>query len=241
MLSIVIPSYRSGTTLSYQLRGLIEYLDRERVEREIIVVDDGSRDSGQTQRVVEALGCRHIGYEENRGKGAAVRLGMLAAKGDCRIFTDADIPFEHRDLFHMYEALHGGQCDVVFGDRSFVGSTYFEHISARRRLASSLFSFIVASLFTSRMGDTQCGLKGFTRTAAEDLFSRSRVDGFAFDVEISFIAQRRGYRIHRIPVKLRSQEESTVSLLRHSGRMLWDLCRVRWYGMAGLYDSRPDR
>jgi len=237
-LSIVIPSYKGASTLANQLPGLIEYVKSLGKEYEIIVVDDGSGDRGETEKVAAALGCVFYGFEANKGKGAAVKKGMLAARGRFRIFTDADIPFHYEALPKMIHYLDDKEFHMVVGDRTLAESTYFGEIPGKRKLASSLFSTVVGRFITTGMFDTQCGLKGFRAETANDIFSVNRISSFAFDVEVIYIAMKRNYDIKRIPVLLRNQEGSTVSLLRHSLGMVTDLLRIKWFHLRGLYDQK---
>ena len=236
-LSVIIPSYNSSSVLKNNIPYLLSHLDAKGYEYEVLVVDDGSRDEGKTHKAVEELGCTYLKNPVNMGKGAAVRNGMKNAKGKFRIFTDADIPFnaEAMDLFLHY--LDFKEFDMVIGDRTLQQSNYFGEISKARKLGSAWFSFIVGRFVAGGMFDTQCGMKGFRASIADDIFGVGRVNGFAFDVEIIYIALKRNLDIKRLPVTLRSQEGSSVSMLKHSFAMIMDLFRIKTFHMRGKYEK----
>ena len=238
VLSVVLPSYNSAALLERHVPTLIGCLESLKITYEIIVSDDGSKDNGRTRTAAHDLGCRYVGSSANKGKGAAVRRAMLAAQGKFRIFTDADIPFEldSIELFLWY--LDFKEFHVVVGDRTLEESDYFAEVPLRRRMGSHLYSFVVGRYVAGGWFDTQCGLKGFRAEVAEDLFRVGRINGFAFDVELLYLALRRNYDIKRLPVRLRCQEGSSVRLLRHGIPMVLDLGAIRWHQLAGHYRPR---
>jgi len=239
MLSIVIPSYKSAKILRNQLPCFINYMEQNFTnDFEIIVVDDGSEDKGETQKAAEDLKCKFVANPVNMGKGAAVRNGMQNAKGDFRIFTDADIPFEYEAIKVFYKYLKEKEFDMVIGDRGLPESNYFTVISKKRKLGSNIFTFFVGRFVTTGISDTQCGLKGFKGAVADDIFSVAKINGFAFDVEAVYIALKRNYDIKKLPVILRSQEGSSVSLLKHSLGMLKDLFAIKMNHLKGVYNKK---
>lgn len=235
MLSIVIPSYKGSALLAKNLPGLISFLRDEKIEHEIIVVDDGSNDHGKTREAALLFGCHFYQHDRNLGKGAAIKTGMLRARGEFRIFTDVDIPFDYKVIAQCLRYLDFKEFDVVIGDRTLPGSAYFERISPFRKLASRVFYFFVARLITGGFFDTQCGIKGFRAAVAEDIFSMSRIRGFAADIEMLYITMKRNYDIKRLPVHLRFNEGSSVKILPHSIRMLFDILCIRWNYACGCY------
>lgn len=237
-VSIVIPSYRNADIVRQNLPVLQRHLQERNISHEIILVDDGSNDGGKTRAVAAALGCRFEENPINAGKGAAVRRGMLAATGEFRLFTDADIPFETDaiDIFLRY--LDFKEFHMAVGDRTLPESDYFDGIKRSRMLGSRIFSFIVGRFIVTGMFDTQCGLKGFRREIAEDIFGVAQINRFAFDVEIIYIALKRNYDIKRLPVRLRSTDGNSVSLLRHAGNMLYDIFRIKFFHVRGVYRKR---
>jgi len=230
-LSVVIPMYNEAGRIGRSLERIVEYL-RGRSGAggfEIIVVDDGSRDG--TVAVVEqfrtcAPELRLIRFSQNRGKGAAVRAGMIAATGEAVLFSDADLstPIEEVEgaLRHLSEG-----CDLVIGSRALAGSQIVARQSCLRESMGKLFNRLLRAYLSIPFRDTQCGFKLFRGDAARDLFRRAQIDGFAFDVEVILLAMRLGYAVHEIPVRWINDPNSKVRLLRHSTQMLGDLWRIR--------------
>ena len=239
-LSIVLPCYKSAGTLEAQLPAFLQWLRLSYPDAEVIVVDDGSDDDGATESVARDNGCRFIGLPRNQGKGGAVRAGMQAATGQCRVFTDADIPFEFETIARFVHYIRTKEFDIVIGDRGLPDSRYFREIAPSRRWGSAVFTFLVGRFVTTGLFDTQCGLKAFSCAVADDLFSVARLDSFAFDVEILYIALKRNYDIKRLPVRLRSaRDESSVRLLQHAPGMVVDLLRIKGNHLRGRYDRGP--
>ena len=236
-LSVIIPSYNSAAVLKNNLPYLINYLKEKKYDYEILVVDDGSNDGGQTRQVAEELGCTYLQNEKNTGKGESVRKGMLAANGKFRIFTDADIPFYAEAIEQFLHYMDEKEFHLAIGDRTLNESTYFNSKSGLRNLASKSFSFFVGRFVAGGMFDTQCGIKGFRAEVAEDIFSVSRIKGFTFDVELLYIALKRNYDIKRLPVTLRSQEGQSVKLLLHSFTMVADLIRIKFNHLGKRYEK----
>lgn len=237
-LSIIIPSFKGAGVLKNNVPGLINYFKQNNRSFEIIIVDDGSDDNGATEKVANELNCVFLKSEVNQGKGAAVRKGMQYATGDYRIFTDVDIPFEYDAFDRFLHYLEEKEFHVVIGDRTLPGSSYFTEISILRKVGSNVFSFIVGRFVAGGHFDTQCGMKGFRASVANDLFSVSKVNGFAFDVELLYVSLKRNYDIKRLPVVLRCQEGSSVSVLRHGTGMLIDIFKIKWNHISGLYNKQ---
>ena len=236
-VSIVIPSYRSAKVLENNLPYLLLFLQEQNFDSEVIIVDDGSKDSGETERVALQHKCSYLTYPENRGKGFAVRTGMAAAQGDICIFTDADIPFETSAIEAIIHYIQVKEFDVVIGDRGLHASNYFSKISNQRRFGSGFFTFIVGRFVTTGISDTQCGLKGFRKNVAADLFGKSRIQGFTFDVELVYISLKRNYDIKKIPVNLRSQEGNSVNIFKHGFKMVLDLFILKINHLRGYYNG----
>ncbi len=237
-LSVIIPSYNSASVLKNNLPYLIEYLSGTKYSFEIIVVDDGSLDDNLTKQITQELKCKYLRNKVNMGKGAAVRNGMLNAQGTFRIFTDADIPFQIEAYERFLYYLDNKEFDMVVGDRTLVQSSYFGEISKSRKIGSSWFSFIVGRFVAGGMFDTQCGMKGFKAEIAKDIFGVGRINGFAFDVEVIYVALKRNYDIKRLPVSLRSQEGSSVNMLKHSFSMMFDLFVIKVNHLRKKYTKR---
>ena len=235
LVTVVLPAYRAAAILDRHVPLLQDHLRSRGVPHEVIVVDDGSQDDGQTEAVARRLGCRYIGLPRNSGKGAAVRCGMIAATGRYRIYTDADVPFALDTFDSVLRYLDFKEFDVVAGDRTLTGSVYFTEVPLVRRIGSAVCSTLVGRFLAGGWFDTQCGIKGFRDEVASDLFSVSRVNRFAFDVELLYVALKRNYDIKRIPVRLRSNDTSSVRLLNDGVRFALDLVRIRWNQFLGRY------
>jgi dolichyl-phosphate beta-glucosyltransferase len=237
-LSIIIPSYKSAAVLKNNVPYLLDYLKQQQYDFEVLIVDDGSADDGQTEQAAKELGCIYLKNAKNIGKGESVRNGMLHATGKFRIFTDADIPFNAEAIEKFVYYLDFKEFDLVVGDRTLTESSYFNSKSGLRNLASKGFSFIVGRFVAGGMFDTQCGIKGFRADAANDLFSVSRINGFTLDVELLYIALKRNYDIKRLPVTLRSQEGQSVKLLKHSFTMMADLIKIKINHLSKKYEKK---
>lgn len=237
-LSIIIGSYNSHFALNKNLPILINYLNNQSFDSEVIVVDDGSTDNGATKHLVDQMNCTYIKNDVNMGKGSAIRKGMLTANGQYCIFTDADIPYDTNVIDLMIRYLSEKDYDMVVGDRTLEGGGYFTQVKKIRSVASRFFSWVVGAFIAAGMFDTQCGIKGFKQESAKDLFSVSRINGFAFDVEVFYIALKRNYEIKKVPVKLRSQDGTSVNILKHSIRMILDLPIIILNYYLGKYDKQ---
>ena len=238
-LSIVIPAYNEETRLPVTLARVLDYVHRSPwTPAEVLVVDDGSEDA--TAAVAEQFArenpmVRLLKNPGNRGKGYSVRHGMLKAKGDWVLFTDADLsaPIEELDKL-MAAALDRG-AGVVIGSRALDRSLIQVRQSAVRETAGRIFNLFMRALTGLPFWDTQCGFKLFEGRAAREVFSRVRLERFGFDVEALFIARLLGCRTVEIPVRWSHSTGTKVSLFRDSVSMFLDLLRVRWHHLLGRY------
>ncbi|HVF38552.1 MAG TPA: glycosyltransferase [Gemmatimonadaceae bacterium] len=236
-LSVIVPTFNAKALAKVSAAALQGYMERAGLEFEIILVDDGSRlDQRPDDRTLPA-GTRLIQLDRNRGKGFAVRKGLLAARGRCRVFTDVDLPYGMDSLLTCYEAITNGGADFVYGDRSLPKSTLLARPSLRRRASSVAFKVAVSTLAGLRPTDTQCGLKGFSGDVADSLVPLLKIDHFAFDVEIFRCAEDNGLAATPIPVQLVNGDVSTVRLLRDSMTMFKDLVTIRRRALRGEYRS----
>jgi dolichyl-phosphate beta-glucosyltransferase len=227
-LSVVIPAYNEEARRGPTLDRVIAYLDEVRPDYELIVADDGSRDD--TRGVAEARAAhghavRVIALGQNRGKGAAVRAGMLAAKGDRILFSDADLATPIEELVKLEAELDRG-ADVAIASRAARGADIQVRQHPIRELMGRTFNVIVRTAVLGGIKDTQCGFKLFTRAAAQDLFGRATIDGFAFDVEILWLARSK-YQIAEVPVVWRHIDDSKVSPGTDAARMFMDVFKLR--------------
>jgi dolichyl-phosphate beta-glucosyltransferase len=236
-LSVVIPAYNEAERIPRTLHGTVEYLKSRGKPFEVLVVDDGSSDN--TAGVVEELsrelpGVRLLRNPRNMGKGATVRNGVFAARGRMIAFLDADNSTRTSDMDRLIEAVSRGAA-VAVGSRAHRYSVIPVKQPWRRRTAGKAFNFICRLLLDITVSDSQCGFKLFTRKAAQDVFSAAREEGFCFDVELLFLARKKGYRITEVPVTWSDDPASRVKLLKDSLGMFLGLLKIRYNDYKGLY------
>lgn len=234
-LSIIVPTFNSGAFIAASLRELLAYLVARPARSELIVVDDGSQDA--TCEIVErelvrpGLG-QLLRIPENRGKGYAVRRGVLAAAGERIVFIDADLAYAPSQIDRLVAALAAG-ADVAIADRTspdsrFTLSPGFFGYLFTRHLSSRLFNRVNRAVLRIPYRDTQAGLKAFRGEVARSLFARVKLDGFAFDVEVLTLAHRQGLCVAEVPVAFHYfSEPSSVDLARAGWQSLRDLIAVR--------------
>jgi glycosyltransferase involved in cell wall biosynthesis len=234
-LSIVLPCFDEADRLPGTLAAYLAHFPPSRAEVELIVVDDGSTDGTSTiadQIAAADPRVRVVRTPHNHGKGYAVRVGVQAAQGELVVFTDADGSYGPDQLERVVAALD--RAPVAIGARlgDQPGAT-----SPLRRLASPVFNRVMRLLLGLPFSDTQCGLKGFRRGAAEAVFQRARVDGFAFDAEALLVARRLGIEVVEVPVTAEDRQGSKVRLRGDALRMLADVWKVRRAAAGGVYDE----
>ena len=233
-LSIIIPAYNEQERLPRTLSLLESFFGDahpatagELRLAEIIVVDDGSADA--TASVLRsrpsAISIELIRFEKNRGKGAAARAGMLAARGDCCLLYDADAATPVEEIPKLVEQMRLKEADVVIGSRVRGREQNLVSMQAHRHLIGRMYHLFSSALIPG-IDDAACGAKLFTREAARDLFSRQRIERFAFDIEILSLAMRLGYTIHEMPVRWTAVAGSKVSLVRDSLNMSWCVAKL---------------
>jgi dolichyl-phosphate beta-glucosyltransferase len=233
-LSVVIPAYNEIARLEPTLRRVIAYCRAQCPLFEIIVVDDGSTDGTPdlVERIAaEEAGVKLIALGANRGKGAAVRSGVLAARGREVLFSDADLATPIEELDKLRQRLADG-CDIAIGSRAAPGADIRVRQHPMRELMGRTFNLMVRVAALGGIRDTQCGFKLFRRDAAHDLFGRARLDGFAFDVEVLWLARGR-YQVAEVPVVWSHVDDSKVSPGGDAARMFVDLLRIRWLHRHG--------
>jgi dolichyl-phosphate beta-glucosyltransferase len=238
-LSIVVPAFNEEARLGPTLDAYLAYCRRTARRVEVIVVDDGSLD--RTSAVVNSYAQRHpevrlIRLAENQGKGQAVRSGVVNAQGKQVLFADADGATPLSEIERLEAAIRTG-ADVAIGSRALHGEGVKIEARLYRRVIGRIFHGLVEILTVPRVKDTQCGFKLFRGPVAHDLFSRMRIRGFSFDVEVLMMAQRRGYSIAEVPVNWTHQPGSKVNLVVDSARMLRDLFIIRGRYLSGQYNS----
>ena len=226
-ISVIIPMYNESAIIADTARALSDYMQKSFDSYEIIFFDDGSADGSRGIVSALELPCvRALGYEQNRGKGSAVRHAMLSASGEVCIFTDADLAYGTDVIKQACELLRTSGADMLIGSRN-LGKDGYEGYTFLRRIASKTYRALLCFVGGFRLSDSQCGLKAFTADTAQQIFSECEVDGFAFDFEVILRATKRGKRIVEMPVKVLNHRDSSVHLLRDARRMLADLRRIK--------------
>ncbi len=239
-LSVVIPAYNEAERLPQSLKRLHAFLAAWGRSYEVLVVDDGSRDdTARLARESGVPGLTVLRNEGNRGKGYSVRRGMLAARGDHRLMTDADLSTPIEELPRLLATQDAG-ADVVIGSRALPGANIEVHQPWYRENMGRVFNLLVRALAVPGLRDTQCGFKLWSARAANEAFAAARLDGFSFDVETLFVARRRGYRIVEIPVTWRNDAATRVGML--GGFLAFpDLLRIRFNQWLGRYRAEGGR
>ena len=235
-LTVVLPAYRAADRVADAVTAVRDALAD--IDTEILVVDDGSDDA--TAEQAEAAGARVIRLPENRGKGAAVRAGMLGANGRAVAFTDVDLAYPPDQLRTLLAQIEDGW-DVVVGNRWHPGSESLTRPPYLRRLSSRLFNALTASVLLAQYRDTQCGCKAFRSDVARTIFEHTRLDGFAFDVEVLHLVERYRFSLREIPVRVSEDGASTVRVGAVALGMTRDLFRVRRWGSEGAYELAAER
>lgn len=226
--SLCIPMYNENAVIASTAKELSEYMQAHFEDYEILFCDDGSHDGcGDTVRALALPNVRVIGYETNRGKGYAVRTAMLAATGDVRMFTDADLAYGCEVIERVAKTFADNpDADLVIGSRN-ISKDGYEGYTFIRKLASKAYIFVLCLVGGFRLSDSQCGCKAFSGVAAEKIFPRCEVDRFAFDFEAILWAVKYGMKIVEMPVKVLRHGASKVNVLRDTFKMLGDLSRMR--------------
>jgi dolichyl-phosphate beta-glucosyltransferase len=229
-VSIIIPAYNEAERITPTLRALHAFLAPSGLAWDLLVVDDGSRDA--TVQVVEALaleipGLAVLRQPRNMGKGAAVRAGMLAARGKVRVMCDADGSMPASELPKLLAPLLAGEVDVAIGSRYVAGARSDKKQPRYRVLWSRLCNRVIQAALVPGVRDTQCGFKAFSARAAEDLFGRATVNGWAFDLEILALARRLGYAIDEVGVSWTDDARSKVNPVRDAFKVIGEALTIR--------------
>lgn len=248
LLTIVVPTYNEKERITSTIQRIGQFMDAQPYRTELLVVDDGSEDG--TADLVETLrkGSDNIRTlrGDHRGKAYTVRTGMLAASGAYALFSDADLSTPIEEINEFLPFLRAGY-DVAIGSREAPGARRFDE-PPFRHIMGRVFTRLVHLITGQRFEDTQCGFKAFSRQAAQDVFSRVQLYGAGtpviqhakvtgFDVELLFLARKRGLRIREVPVRWYYSPGSKVDPLRDSFQNLLDVLKVRLYDLQGRYDQ----
>jgi dolichyl-phosphate beta-glucosyltransferase len=241
--SFVIPAYNEGVRLRPTLHALIRQIHEQNWDAEILVVNDGSTDD--TAQIVREYGKLHpqvllVENPGNRGKGFSVRNGMLHARGDICLFSDADLSSPISEAQKLFDAITQG-ADIAIGSRWLRAELQTERQPLYRQLFGRIYNLLLRIVLGLRFADTQCGFKAFRRDAAQRIFPLQRIERWGFDPEILFLARRAGLRVEEVPVLWAHSEGTRLHPFRDGLRMFLEAVRIRWFSITGEYtaDSVP--
>jgi dolichyl-phosphate beta-glucosyltransferase len=240
--SIVIPAYNESARLPATLQSVLECIRARCWNAEVIVVNDGSTDT--TAEVVKSFArtapeVRLLENPGNRGKGYSVRAGMLDARGQIVLFTDADLSAPIEEAEGLFAAIEQG-AEIAIGSRWLDSSRQTERQPLYRQFFGRCFNAVTRAVMGLPFADTQCGLKAFTREAAQTVFRLQTIERWGFDPEILFIALRRGLRVAEVPVSWAHDERTRISYLRDGFKMLEEIAQIRWNSLTGRYSKPVD-
>lgn len=241
-LSIVIPAYNEYLRLGTSLEKIRQYLAAKHFASELVIVDDGSRD--QTPELLREAAARFpalrvLRNEPNQGKGYSVRRGVLEARGEFVLFTDADLSAPIEEADKLLAALESSDADAAVGSRALQRELVGVHQPWFREYAGRGFNLLVRLFTGLRIRDTQCGLKLFHRATTRRAFELQCVRGFGFDPELLFLIERLGGKLVEVPVRWYDNPATKVRFLRDSTTMFLDLIRLRWRAWRGQYQPEP--
>lgn len=228
-LSVIIPMYNEAPIIFQTISDLDSFLSEHFDNYELILVNDGSKDYTDEivqEAVSDKTNIKLISYPDNRGKGYAVKTGMLAATGEIRIFTDSDLAFGVDIIRQFYDALSHSRVDVAIGSRAIQPNGY-EGYTITRKIASKTYIKILNIVGGLKQTDSQTGIKGFKADAVERIFSKMETDGFAFDFEVLMLAKKAGLKIMEIPVQIINHRKSSVHILSDSVKMMKEVLRIK--------------
>ncbi|MGD0902753.1 MAG: dolichyl-phosphate beta-glucosyltransferase [Terracidiphilus sp.] len=241
--SIVIPAFNESARIPATLQSVVSCI-RERAWRaEVIVVNDGSSDS--TAELVRAFirnapEVRLVENPGNRGKGYSVRSGMLQAQGEVVLFTDSDLSAPIEEAERLFAAIAQG-ADIAIGSRWLESGRQTHRQPFYRQFFGRCFNAVTRVVMGLRFADTQCGIKAFTRAAAQTVFQLQTIERWGFDPEILFIALQRGYRVVEVPVSWAHDERSRISYLKDGLKMLEEIAIIRWNALRGRYAKQVEQ
>jgi dolichyl-phosphate beta-glucosyltransferase len=235
--SIIIPAYNEGARLGATLEKVLDYTARQGWDAEIIVVNDGSRDS--TPALIQQFSARDprvklVENPENRGKGYSVRNGMSQARGEVLLFTDADLSSPIEEANKLFSAINDG-ADIAIGSRWLRSELQTRKQPLYRQLFGRIFNLVLRIFLGLKFKDTQCGFKAFTRRAAQGVFPLQRIERWGFDPELLYLARRMHFQVREVPVAWAHSAGTRLHPFRDGFRMFGDVLRVRWNALVGNY------
>ncbi len=239
-LSIIIPAYEESERLGDTIFTILKFISENGLSAELIVVDDGSRDDtadvarGSCSQYAD-IPTKVIRYEQNMGKGFAVRTGLNEASAPIALFSDADLSTPIEELHKLVDPIKTGEYDVTFGSRALDRSLIGTHQPWRREQGGKVFNFVVRMMTGMPFWDTQCGFKAFKMTKFRPLLDVLQIDRFGFDVEFLYVASLHGLKLKEIPVRWNNDDRSKVSVVRDSIRMIDEVRQIRRNAKKGVY------
>jgi len=237
--SIVIPAYNEGERLAPTLEKVLAYVSHQGWDAEVIVVNDGSRDN--TADIVREFSAKYsllrlVENPGNRGKGYAVRNGMLNARGEIVVFSDADLSSPIEEMPKLLESVAAG-ADIAIGSRWLRSELQIHRQSLHRQLFGRVFNALNRIILGLRFKDTQCGFKAFTRRAAQTILPLQRIERWGFDPEILFLARKFGFRVDEVAVRWGHVGGTRINPLIDGARMFQEMVRIRWNDLTGKYNN----
>ncbi len=238
LVSIIIPAYNEAIRLPETLNLVAEFLQTQDYITEVIVVENGSTDN--TFEIAQKFSANHAGFrvihEEKNGKGRAVQRGMLEAKGQYRFMCDADLSMPINELPRFLPPNHS-DADIIIASREAPGAVRYNEPEFRH-IGGRLINLVIRLLALPGFQDTQCGFKIFRDDIAEDLFSYQKNMGWSFDIELLYVARRRGYKIVEQPVPWYYSDQSHVSPIKDAIKMVLEIFEIRWNARRGKYAKK---
>jgi glycosyltransferase involved in cell wall biosynthesis len=238
LYSIVIPAYNESQRLALSLDKILRHIAEQRWQAEIIVVNDGSTDDTAeiaAKYIRQNPTIRLLNNPGNRGKGYSVRNGMIEARGDILLLTDADLSAPIAEAQKLFAAIGKG-ADVAIGSRWLDRETQTVRQPFYRQVTGRIFNLLLHTILSLPQKDTQCGFKAFSRQAARAIFPSQRIERWGFDAEILFLARRLNFQVAEVPVQWGHDDRSKIHPLRDGFSIVWDMIRVRYYSFSGQYE-----
>ena len=235
-LSIVIPFYNEENCISKSLERIVEYFSNKSYNYELILVDDGSIDSSlnKVRRFKENLGdeirnCKFsiLVNKENKGKGYSIRRGILTSVGKYVLFTDADLAVPIEEFEKLLNYIENDDFNIAIGSKYMYGFEIVSKKNILRRITGKIFNFLVRTIVRLDFKDTQCGFKIFDRKSVNFLFPYLKIDDFSFDIEILYLANKKGLRIREVPIRYSFSDASKVNIIKSSISMFFNLMKLK--------------
>jgi len=237
--SVVIPAYNEGARLGATLSRVLAYIHSQRWDAEVIVVNDGSRDN--TADIIRSFAAEDpivqlVDNPGNRGKGYSVRNGMLHAKGKFVLFSDADLSSPIEEAPKLLQALFAG-ADIAIGSRWLRAETQTQRQPLIRQIFGRIFNLLLRLTLGLTFKDTQCGFKAFKQSAVRAIFPHQKIERWAFDPEVLFLARKLGFKTVEIPVLWGHSGGTRIHPIIDGSKMFMEMLRIRWYSLSGKYDG----